>query len=281
MPLELPEGQRLLHTLQDAEIQISNGLIKIFPSNTAFAPLIFRSSEYELDFVASLPAGTWKYHTASQNWIGRIGPWSQSTKTGFGFWKETPETLPPHFLVLGPDETEAYPLSGLSSQSDVAGETVFYHPRPITIIGEIPVFVHAEQGIVALDGVPLSQKQVFPYEDIGCHPTIKTLGGLNIIQSEIGIFILNFDLSLDQVDDFPAESPWSHDVSIEYVDAWQSYLVIDRQSGEVHQSKDMRLFTKVKTEKRVNGVVGVLPDPASVLLVGEEQLLVATKVCPS
>lgn len=70
-------------------------------------------------------------------------------------------------------------------------------------------------------------------------------------------------------------------MSIEYVDAWQSYLVIDRQSGEVHQSKDMRLFTKVKTEKRVNGVVGVLPDPASVLLVGEEQLLVATKVCPS
>lgn len=281
VPIELPDGQRLLNTLQDAEIQVVNGFVRIFPSNTAFEPLIFRFSEFELDFVTTLPAGTWEYHTASQNWIGRIGLWSQSTTTGFGFWKNTPETLPPHFLLLGPDETEAQLIPGLTSQSHAAGEKIFYHARPITISRETPVFVHAAEGIVVLDGEPLSQIQVLAYEEIGNHPTVKFLGGLTIIQSELGVFVLNDDFSLDQVNDFPAESPWSHEVNIEFIDAWQSYLVIDRQSGDIHSSKDMRLFKKVETKKRVNGFVGILPNPASVLLIGEEELLVATKVCAS
>lgn len=281
VPLELSDGQRLFDTLEGAEIQISNGFIRVFPDSTAYSPLIFRFSEEGLAFESSLPAGIWRYHTPSHNWIGRVGPRSQPKKRRIVLWRETTETLPPHFLVLGPDETEALLIPGLASQSDVFGDTVFYHPRPITIPDENPVFVRSDKGIVVLDGVRLSERQLLPYEDIGDHLRIKNLGRLNIIQSEKGVFILNDDLSLDKVENFPAESPWPHEVSIEFVDAWQSYLVIDRQSGKIHHSKDIKRFTNVETEERIDGVVGVLPDPASVLLIGEERLLVATKDCSS
>lgn len=277
--LELPDGQRLLDTFQDAQIQSSGEFIRVFPSNSVFAPLIFRFSHSTLDFVTSLPAGTWEYHAASQNWIGRIGLYSRSTKTSWGFWKETPKTLTPHFLVLAPNETKAQRVPGLASQSDVVGERIFYHPQPITISGDNPVFLHADKGIVLFDGVPLSQKQTLPYDAVGDHPSVRSLGGLNIIQSEIGVFVLKDDLSFERVDNFPVENPWPHEIDIEYVDAWQSYLIIDRRTGEIHQSKDMELFTKVETGKQVKGVAGVLLNPTSVLLIGEEELLVATKKC--
>lgn len=277
--VDLPEGQRLLPTFQDAKVEVGNGIVRIFPSNTAFAPLIFRFFDDELGFVTGLPAGTWEYHTASQNWIGRVGTWSQSTKTGSGFWKETPETLPPHFLVLGPDETEARLIPGLTSQSDMAGETIFYHPRPITIAGENPVFVHADEGIVVLDSVSLSQTQVLPYEEIGDHPTVKFLGGLNIIQSEIGLFVLNDNLSLHRVGNFPVEAPWPHEVRIDYVEPWQTYFVIDKRSGEIHVSKDMERFTKLESAERVTGVVGLLPEPTSVLVIGDDQLYAIKQDC--
>jgi hypothetical protein len=277
--VDLPDGQRLLSTFQGAQVDVENDVVRIFPSNAAFEPLIFRFFEGELEFISSLPAGTWEYHPGSGNWIGRVGPWSQSTKTGFGFWRETPETPPPHFLVLGPDETEARLIPGLTSQSEVVGEKIFYHPRPITISGKNPVFVHASEGIAVLDGQSLSQIQVFSYEEIGDHPTVKSLGGINFIQSEFGLFVLNDNLWIHRVGNFPVEAPWPHEVQIDYVDLWQTYLVIDKRSGEIHVSKDMERFTKLEIDKRVTDVVGVLPEPASVLVVGEDRLYALKQGC--
>jgi hypothetical protein len=278
-PVALPEGHRLLPTFQDARIEVGKGMVRIFPSKTAFAPLIFRFFEDELGFVSSLPAGTWDYHTGSKNWIGRIGPWSQLTKSGLGSWQETPKTRPPHFLVLGPDETVARLIPGLTSQNDVVGETVFYHPSPISISGENPVFVHGDEGIVVLDGVSLSQMEVLPYEEIGDHPTINSLGGLNIIQSEAGIFLLDDNLSLHKVSNFPVEAPWPHEVRIDYVELWEAYIVIDKRSGVIHVSKDMERFTTLEPEERVTGVVGLLPEPTSVLVTGEDQLYAVKQGC--
>jgi hypothetical protein len=270
--VDLPKGQRLLPTFRRAQVEVANSIIRIFPSNTAFEPLIFRFSENELEFVSSLPAGTWEYHKRSQNWIGRVGPWSRSTKPDLGYWQETPETLPPHFLVLGPDETVARLIPGLTSQNDIVGEKVFYHPSPITISGENPVFVHADEGIVALDGVSLSQIQSLPYDEIGDHPDIKSLGSLTFIKSELGVFVLNDNLSLHKVANFPVEGPWPHEVRIGYIEPWQTYLVIDKRSGEIYVSKDMDRFIKLKADKRVTGVVGLLAEPPSVLVLGEDQL---------
>ena len=277
--VDFPEGRRLLPTLQDARIEVSNGIVRIFPSNSAFEPLIFQFFEDELEFVTSLPAGTWESHAASGNWIGRIGPWSQSTKKRFGFWKEIPETLSPHFLLLGPDETEVHLIPGLTSQSHVAGGEIVYHPRPITISGETIVFVHADKGVVVLDGVSLSQLQVLSYEEIGDHPEVRSLGSLTIIHSEIGLFVLNDNLSLHRVGDFPVKAPWPHKVSIDYVEPWQTYLIIDKRSGEIHVSKDMERFTKLDSEERVTGVVGVLSEPTSALVIGEDQLYAVKQDC--
>ncbi|NRB36505.1 MAG: hypothetical protein HRU31_17600 [Rhodobacteraceae bacterium] len=277
--VDLPDGHRLLPTFQDAKVEVSNGIVRIFPSNTAFEPLIFRFFEDELEFATSLPAGTWEFHTGSQNWIGRIGPWSQSTKAGLGLWQETPETPQPHFIMLGPDATEPHLIPGLTSQSDLAGEKVFFHPSPITISGDNPVFVHADEGIVVLDSVSLSQIQMLPYKAIGDHPEIESMGSLTLIQSELGIFVLNDNLTLHRVADFPAEAPWPHEVRIDYIEPWQTYFVIDKRSGEIHVSKDMERFTKLESEKQVTGVVGLLPEPTSLLVIGEDQLYAVKQDC--
>lgn len=278
---DLPEEQRLLHTFQDAQIEVNNSQFRIFPANSAFEPLIFRVSGDELIFVTTLPEGTWEYHSGSQNWIGRIGPWSQSTKTGLGSWKNKPETRPPQFVVLGPNETMPRLIPDLISQSDTVGEKVFYHPVPINIFGEGPVLVHADEGIVVLDGVTLSQIEMLPYEEIGDHPNIQSLGGLTFIQSEFGVFALNDNLSLHRVANFPVEAPWPHEVRIVYVEPWRTYLVIDRRSGDIHVSKDMERFKKIESEKRVTGVVGVLSEPPSVLVIGEDQLYAVVQNCDS
>ncbi|MFV1530999.1 MULTISPECIES: hypothetical protein [unclassified Phaeobacter] len=277
--VDLPEGQRLLPTFQDAKVEVGNGIIRIFPSNNAFEPLIFRVFGDDLKLVASLPAGTWEYHAASGNWIGRVGPWSHSRKTSFGLWQKTPETLPPHFLMLGPDETEAHLIPGLTSQSDVVGKRIFYHPSPISIPEETRVFVNAGEGIMVLDGASLSQIQMWPYEKIGEHPDVKSLGGVTFIQSERGVFVLNDNLSLHRVANFPVEAPWRHEVRIDYVEAWQTYLVTDKRSGEIYVSKDMERFTKLESEQRVTGVVGLLPEPTSVLVIGEDQLYAVKQGC--
>lgn len=276
---DLPEGKRLLPTFQDAQVEVGNGILRIFPSHSAFEPLIFRFTENELEFVSSLPAGAWAYHPGSQNWIGRVGPWSHSTQTDQGKLQGTPETLSPHFFVLGPDETAPRLISGLTSQSDIVGETVFYHPNPLTISGENLVFVHAAEGIVILDGLSLSQTQMFPYEEIGDHPEVTSQGSLTLIQSEIGVFVLNDTLSLHKVANFPVDAPWPHEVRIEYIAPWGSYLVLDKRTGEIHVSEDMEHFTKLEAEERVTGFVGVLPEPPSVLVIGEDQLYAVKDYC--
>jgi hypothetical protein len=277
--VDLPDGHRLLPTFQDAQVEVSNGIVRVFPFNNAFEPLIFRFSEQGLQFVSSLPAGIWRYHPPSQNWIGRSGPLVEPQETSFTFWNEEAEKLAPQFLVLGPSDTEARLVPGLVSAGEARGQLVFYHPEPIIMIEAMPIFVRSERGFMILDGVQAVGIEALRYEEIGNHPSMKTIGELNIIQSELGVFVLSDDLSLQRIDNFPAENPWAHEVSIEYVEAWQTYIIIDRRSGEIHVSKDMQSFGTVDSMQRINRTVGVLPEPTSLLVVGEDQLYVVTQDC--
>ncbi|AFO91458.1 hypothetical protein PGA1_c17580 [Phaeobacter inhibens DSM 17395] len=279
--VDLPDGHRLLSTFQDAQVDVSNGIVRVFPFNNAFEPLIFRFSEQGLQFVSSLPAGIWRYHPSSQNWVGRSGPWVELKETSFAFWKEEAEKLAPQFLVLGPSETEARLVSGLLSAGEARGQSVFYHPEPIIMIEAMPIFVRSERGFMFLDGVQAVGIEALRYEKIGIHPSMKTIGELNIIQSELGVFVLSDDLSLRRIDNFPAENPWPHEVIIEYVETWQTYIIIDRRSGEIHVSKDMQSFSTVESEQRINASVGVLLEPTSVLVVGEDRLYAVTQDCAS
>ena len=114
---------------------------------------------------------------------------------------------------------------------------------------------------------------------IGDHPDVKSLGSLTFIQSELGVFVLNDNLSLHRVANFPVKAPWPHEVRIVYVEPWQTYLVNDKRSGEIYVSKDMERFTKLESEQRVTGVVGLLPEPTSVLVIGEDQLYAVKQDC--
>ncbi|WP_162197199.1 hypothetical protein [Loktanella sp. S4079] len=55
--------------------------------------------------------------------------------------------------------------------------------------------------------------------------------------------------------------------------------MIDKQSGVIHVSKDMERFTALEPEERVTGVVGLLPEPTSVLVIGEDQLYAVKQDC--
>ncbi|KJZ17655.1 hypothetical protein TW80_16890 [Loktanella sp. S4079] len=91
--------------------------------------------------------------------------------------------------------------------------------------------------------------------------------------------MLDDNLSLHKVANFPVEAPWPHEVRIDYVELWEAYLVIDKQSGVIHVSKDMERFTALEPEERVTGVVGLLPEPTSVLVIGEDQLYAVKQDC--
>lgn len=277
--VDLPNGQRLLPTFQDAQVEVSSDIVRVFPFSTAFEPLIFRFSEQGLKFVTSLPAGIWRLYPPSQNWIGRIGPWVVPQETSFSFWKEEAVQRAPRFLVLGPSETEARFVPGLVSAGEASGQSVFDHPEPIIMIEAMPIFVRSERGFMVLDGEQAVEIEALQYENIGTHPSMKTIGELNIIQSELGVFVLSDDFSLQRIGNFPAENPWPHEVTIEYVEAWQTYIIIDGRSGEIHISKDMQSFSNVESAQRISGAVGVLPEPTSVLVVGEDQLYAVTQDC--
>ena len=130
--------------------------------------------------------------------------------------------MPPYFLVLSANETDARRISGLASQGEVSGQSVFYHPEPVVMIEALPALLRSDKGIVALDGLQVSEPRALSYEKIGNRPKIKNLGRLDIIQSELGVFILNKNLSVRTVNDFPVDNPWPHEVSIDFVEAWRA-----------------------------------------------------------
>jgi hypothetical protein len=280
--IDLPEGQRLLDTFQDARVQVINGLIRIFPSNSAFEPLFFRISPEGLSFAGSAPNGEWRYHPPSGTWIGWNGRLIQPTEeTLFGFWAVEAEPVPPNIFTVGTNEIESSRVASLESPSDVRGQTIFYRPETTILAGEMPALIRAESGLATFDGTHLTEMKALRYDAIGNSPFIRSLGQLHVIQSEKGVFLLGADLSLVHIDKFPVQQPWRHQVSIDYVDAWQTYVVVDRRSGAVYVSPDMREFSVVASAQRITKFVGILPKPTSVLMVGENRLFAITNQCKS
>lgn len=278
--IDLPEGQRIFDNLHDARIQVSNGLVRVFPANSAFEPLIFRISPQGLTFAGSAPRGDWHYHPSSETWIGWSGQEVQPiAETRFGFWNVVVQPVPPKAFTLGPNQTTAQPVLDLQPPYDISGTKIFYRPDITILAGDMPVLVRSEEGIASFDGAYFEDIEPLRYDIIGNSPFIRTLGPLHLIQSEKGVFLLDADLSVTRIDSFPAENPWLHQVSIYYVDAWQTYVVNDRRSGKVYFSPDMLEFAEVDSAERITGFVGVLHEPASVLAVGESLLFAITDQC--
>lgn len=280
--IDLPEGQRLIDTFQDARVQVINGLIRIFPSNSAFEPLFFRISPEGLSFVGSAPNGEWQYHPPSGTWIGWNGRLVQPTEeTLLGFWDVEAEPVPPKMFTLGTNEIEPSRVPSLESPSHVRGQKIFYRPETIILAGEMPALIRSESGLATFDGTGLTERTALRYDAIGNSPYIRSLGQFHVVQSEKGVFLLGADLSLVHIDKFPVQQPWRHEVSIDYVDAWQTYVVVDRRSGAVYVSPDMREFSVVASAERITKFVGILPKPTSVLMVGENRLFAITNQCES
>jgi hypothetical protein len=280
--IDLPEGHRLLDTFQDAKIQVIDGLIKIFPSNTAFAPLFLRISSERLVFAGSASRGDWQYHSPSETWIGWNGQSNQPIrKTMFGLWSSEAEPFPPKMFKLGSTEIEPTHVSGLEPPSETRGGKIFYRPQTVILTGDMPAFVSTKTGIATFDGTHLIERKNLGYEAIGNSPYIGSLGPFHFIQSEKGVFLLNDDLSLVHIDTFPIVQPWRHEVSIDYVSDWRTYVVVDRRLGKVYVSSDMQNFSLIGSAERITKFVGISPEPATVLLVGESGLFAIKNECAS
>ncbi|MEP3634158.1 MAG: hypothetical protein ABJQ23_19645 [Shimia thalassica] len=278
--IDLPEGQRIFSNLRDARIQISNGLVRVFPNNSAFEPLIFRISPQGLTFAGSAPRGDWHYHPSSETWIGWSGQLVQPiVETRFGFWKVVVQPVLPKAFSLGPNQTTAQVILDLQPPHDISGTKIFYRPDVTILAGDMPALVRSEEGIAIFDGANFEDIEPLRYDIIGNFPFIRTLGPLHLIQSENGIFLLDVDLSVTRINRFPTENPWRPQVTIYYVDAWQTYVVNDRRSGKVYVSPDMLEFAEVNSAERITGFAGVLNEPASVLAVGESLLFAITDRC--
>lgn len=278
--MDFPEGERLLDTLEGAAIHEIDSLVKIFPANSAFEPIIFQTSTDGLVFVGTAPRGKWDYYPPSMTWIGWSGQLVQpTTRAWLGFWEVDAETMPPIALVLGPNATEVRVVPNLRPPSQTAGNKIFYRPETIILAGDMPALIRSEEGIASFDGVEFTEVEALRYEDVGDFPLIRSLGDAHLVHSERGIFFLNDDLSIVHIDSFPVAEPWPHETSIDYVDAWQTYVIVDRPSGTVFVSSNMRNFFPIASTERISKFVGVLPKPTSVLVVGESRLFAVTDRC--
>ena len=261
--IDLPEQRRLLDTFEDAEIEVTDDLLRVFPANSAFAPIFFRIEQGALTYAGSAPSGDWTYHSASQTWIGWNGQHVQPAAV---------EPTPPRAFVLGSDAVEAQIIPSLSPTGDISGDKRFYSPQAFVLDENMPALVSAEDGLMALARTSFGMPPDLSYEHIGRLPKVWSSGGRNLIQSEKGVFILNEDLSVRRIGNFPVEEPWRHQTSIHHIDAWKAYVIVDRASGKVFLSPDLQDFIEVASTEQMASFVGVSPEPVSVLLVGETRL---------
>jgi len=276
----LPAGHRLLDTLHDATIEVQGDLVRVFPENSHYEPMFFRMERGKLLYAGSAPRGRWHYHPTSKTWIAWTGDWIQPmTTTRYWVFHFARDPIPPIAFVLHRGHTAAQVISGLSPASSVSKQTISYSPW-IDIPGDgWPVFVRSANGLATFDGHVVSYLDHLTYENIGRLPRVLSFPDLVLIQSEKGIFILNDDMSTERINSFPSQEPLSINVSIDFIPAWQRYVIVDRRSGLVFLSSDMRVFTPLTAPVKLTEFIGVHPDQTSALFVGESQLYALTYTC--
>jgi len=278
--LNLPDGYRLLDTFQDAKITVSNNLIRIFPANSAFEPIFLRLTSGNVTYAGSAPNGAWQYHAQSNTWLAWHGKTVQPKSTSWlEFLKLSNEPVPPQLLILEPDEVQADTIPDLHPPFSGTGNKIFYYPSIVSLDGVTPAIIGHSQGLATLKDTSFSLQEKLSYDVIGKLPKVWSSGRFNLIQSEKGVFFLNEDMTIERIENFPIEQPWQHQTSINYIEYWKAYMIVDRSSGKIFISTDMREFSELNTEKRITKFVGVLPSPLSVLTVGEDRLYTVTTEC--
>ncbi len=279
--LDISNGRRLFDSLDDATIELSGNILRIFPNRSTFDPRFFHVDSGKLTYAGTAPRGRWKYHLPSRTWIGWSGPHMQPiTRTWFGLFDFAVEPNPPKAFIIRDSQTEAVVISGLEPRRSFAGDSVFYSDEIYLLDGDRPALIPSSEGLVTFDGKEFKAIDGLSYERLGRLPWIKTYEDQTIIQSEKGVFLLNDDFSADRVESFPVSVPWPHQVQIEYVEAWQLYLIVDRQSGSLFTSPDMKIFEEIDTTSKISAFIGSLSSPSAVLLGGADQLYTLTDDCP-
>ncbi|SMX31182.1 hypothetical protein [Actibacterium lipolyticum] len=269
IPMTLPDGARLFDTLLDAVIEVSGDLVRIFPENNAFKPLFFKLADGNMTFAGFAPAGDWTRHPATGVWFGWSGPDAQ-TKRGV-------ERMRPKAFMLGPGEVRATLVENLEPP---VLDKDFYLPKTVMLSGEMPAFLSDSHGFLAFDGSGFSRPAGLSYENLGDLPRVRSLGGKHLSQSEKGVFEIKEDLSVVRFDNFPIVQPWTHLVSIDYVDAWEVFVIADKASGKLFASSNMQEFEVIPSTEPLRSIISILDEPPSVLIGGQAGLVSMTDRCP-
>jgi len=276
----LPEAARMITTFEDAKIHIDGDLIRIFPKDPAFEPLFLRYTKEGVHYAGSAPPGYWSFHTESESWIGWIGKASYpSPRRRFFLFGavDAPETPLP-FLIM-PGSVRAGVIPGVIPPASRQGNTNFFLPKTIILEDGGPVLLSSLEGFVAFDGQTVTALEGLTYEKVGTLPDFLWLDGSHFVHSQTGVFDLNDDLSTTPIDTFPIAEPWPFRVWIKFNPLWRAFVVVDKETGAVFTSPDMRSFTSVEAPAKITRFVAFTPDRTAALLVGADGLYTLGESC--
>jgi hypothetical protein len=250
-------------------IEVSDDLVRIFPENNAYGPLFFKLTDGKMSFAGFAPAGDWNRHPATKVWFGWSGPYVQ-TKRGV-------ERMRPKAFMLGPGRVKATLVETLEPPTL---DKDFYLPQTVILSGEMPALFSDIHGFLAFDGSGFTSPAGLSSEILGDLPLIRSLGGKHLSQSEKGVFEIKEDLSVVRFDSFPIVEPWGPLVSIDYVAAWEVFVIVDKTSGKLFASRNMKEFEVIPSTEPLRDIVAILDEPPSALIVGQGGLVSMTDHCP-
>jgi hypothetical protein len=274
------QQSELPRDLDAVDIRIDGDLLKLFPHSWHLAPIFLRVDGRELTYAGAAPPGLWRYHAASRSWIGWVGEFVQEvSQPRWWFFQDSAEPVPPRLALVRDGLAYATFVPNLVPPSRISGRKAFFRPNIWLLDPPGPALIPGVHGVWVFDGTSFEAPAELRYERIGTFPGIRTLGEVDIIQSEKGIFRLDADLSATPVSGFPFAEPWRPQFTLGYVPAWQSYWAIDRRSGALMISTDFERFERVPSPAGIHGAVGHVDDPTSLLLVGEDRLYMLTAAC--
>ncbi|SNZ19273.1 hypothetical protein [Cohaesibacter gelatinilyticus] len=274
---EKEDARVLDYYLRDKTILVEEDvrILKIFTNNrpTAF----FRIEDGRPVFDKAISEDGWTQHEKSRSALLWNPMFSERKKTWWGKVIE-PETPKLYILRYGQTVPEEIPNIAPAKIDDGNGFLSFS-----TFIDALPetgdLLIETDKGRVLFDGKDFAAVPGLGYDILGRHVRFVHSGLKKLLQSEKGVFVMNDDLLIKQVTQFPFHDPWRHNVSIEYFPKLEAYLINDRRTGDVYSSAAFETFHRIEGSAEITQFVAALPDRAAVLAVAKDGLVTIEKDC--
>lgn len=220
----------------------------------------------------------WYFHTASGTALAWEGAPSQKLeKPLFGQAKQPRQ---PHLLILENGQIDPRTQEDIFPNSRPGANDWIHFDL---FVGDFDkrgyLLLRTSDGRLVFDGSEFQRIAALDYDRIGIHDTIYSVGGFDILLSERSAFKLNPDLTVEEIEDFPIQEPWSYPVSIEVLEDAGTYFVLDKKTEKLFSTTDFESFREIEADVGVKEIVARIPGRSAFLVVTEQGAAVLENAC--